>query len=464
MATGRAEPGGDGQRRGRGRGAGGERGAGGRHSQVQPDLLEGHELARVPVPGLVHHPVGALADLLHLLEHVHAGAPRPWPPGSAPPHLRDRVGSGAAPRPAAVPPREGAGSATGRGRAQTSRLRAARPGARSGQRGPRGGWRAARVARGRVRGSRAPGAAAPPSAAAPGRGPGPPSAVAGPPPRAEPRPPASRAPTWAGAPSWAGPPPRPRRPGRPPRPARGCASRPRPPHGAPSRRPRRRTTCAESGAFIRGVTARTGRGARGSASGGQPPLLGAAPASSAGRAPGPTGRRAPAGTAAAPPRLVPAAGAAAPPRRSARGPSPRGRLQHRHALSRAPPSRLPPTSAPAPCSAAPRPGRGGGLTATAAPAAPSGGHAGAAGLWKSGQRAPRMQLTGVCVGGPRGVSPPPWAGEGLPAGAWGPPGKAGHCSGGSSRRKEGGLGRALLLGSVHQVLAAPGRSVSGSVF
>lgn len=41
------------------------------HSQIQPDLLEGHELSSLLVLGLVHHPIGALSNLLHLLEHVH---------------------------------------------------------------------------------------------------------------------------------------------------------------------------------------------------------------------------------------------------------------------------------------------------------------------------------------------------------------------------------------------------------
>lgn len=41
------------------------------HSQIQSDLLQGHQLPCLPVLGLVHHPVGALSDLLYLLEHIH---------------------------------------------------------------------------------------------------------------------------------------------------------------------------------------------------------------------------------------------------------------------------------------------------------------------------------------------------------------------------------------------------------
>ncbi len=41
------------------------------HSRLQPDLLERHELAGDLVPCLVHHAVGALADLLNLLEVFH---------------------------------------------------------------------------------------------------------------------------------------------------------------------------------------------------------------------------------------------------------------------------------------------------------------------------------------------------------------------------------------------------------
>lgn len=41
------------------------------HSQIQPDLLQGHELPCLLVLGLIHHPIGALSDLLYLLEHIH---------------------------------------------------------------------------------------------------------------------------------------------------------------------------------------------------------------------------------------------------------------------------------------------------------------------------------------------------------------------------------------------------------
>lgn len=41
------------------------------HSRIQPDLLEGHELPRLRVLGLIHHPIGALSDLLYLLEYIH---------------------------------------------------------------------------------------------------------------------------------------------------------------------------------------------------------------------------------------------------------------------------------------------------------------------------------------------------------------------------------------------------------
>lgn len=42
------------------------------HSQIQPDLLEGHKLPSHFVPGLVDHPIGPLSNLLYLLEHIHA--------------------------------------------------------------------------------------------------------------------------------------------------------------------------------------------------------------------------------------------------------------------------------------------------------------------------------------------------------------------------------------------------------
>lgn len=38
------------------------------HSRVQADLLEGHQLPRALVASLVHHAIGALPNLLHLLE------------------------------------------------------------------------------------------------------------------------------------------------------------------------------------------------------------------------------------------------------------------------------------------------------------------------------------------------------------------------------------------------------------
>lgn len=41
------------------------------HSQIQPDLLEGHKLPSHSVPGLIDHPVGPLSDLLYPLEHIH---------------------------------------------------------------------------------------------------------------------------------------------------------------------------------------------------------------------------------------------------------------------------------------------------------------------------------------------------------------------------------------------------------
>lgn len=43
------------------------------HSRVQADLLEGHQLPRALVASLVHHAVGALPDLLHLLKHLLEG-------------------------------------------------------------------------------------------------------------------------------------------------------------------------------------------------------------------------------------------------------------------------------------------------------------------------------------------------------------------------------------------------------
>lgn len=38
------------------------------HSRIQADLLEGHQLPRALVASLVHHAIGALPNLLHLLE------------------------------------------------------------------------------------------------------------------------------------------------------------------------------------------------------------------------------------------------------------------------------------------------------------------------------------------------------------------------------------------------------------
>lgn len=43
------------------------------HSRVQADLLEGHQLPRALVASLVHHAIGALSDLLHLLKHLPEG-------------------------------------------------------------------------------------------------------------------------------------------------------------------------------------------------------------------------------------------------------------------------------------------------------------------------------------------------------------------------------------------------------
>lgn len=43
------------------------------HSRVQADLLEGHQLPRALVASLVHHAIGALPDLLHLLERLLEG-------------------------------------------------------------------------------------------------------------------------------------------------------------------------------------------------------------------------------------------------------------------------------------------------------------------------------------------------------------------------------------------------------
>lgn len=43
------------------------------HSRIQADLLEGHQLPRALVASLVHHTIGALPDLLHLLEHLLEG-------------------------------------------------------------------------------------------------------------------------------------------------------------------------------------------------------------------------------------------------------------------------------------------------------------------------------------------------------------------------------------------------------
>lgn len=60
-----------------------------RHSRIQPDLLERHHLPSDLVPGLVHDAVGALPDLLHLLEVLHGGGGQPRrgaardPPGGA---------------------------------------------------------------------------------------------------------------------------------------------------------------------------------------------------------------------------------------------------------------------------------------------------------------------------------------------------------------------------------------------
>lgn len=41
------------------------------HSQVQPDLLEGHKLPSHFVLSLIDHAIGALSDLLYLLEGIH---------------------------------------------------------------------------------------------------------------------------------------------------------------------------------------------------------------------------------------------------------------------------------------------------------------------------------------------------------------------------------------------------------
>lgn len=37
------------------------------HSQIQPDLLEGHKLPSVLVLGLIHHPIGAFSNLPYFL-------------------------------------------------------------------------------------------------------------------------------------------------------------------------------------------------------------------------------------------------------------------------------------------------------------------------------------------------------------------------------------------------------------
>lgn len=41
------------------------------HSQIHPDLLEGHKLPGVLVFSFIYHPIGALSDLLYFLEHLH---------------------------------------------------------------------------------------------------------------------------------------------------------------------------------------------------------------------------------------------------------------------------------------------------------------------------------------------------------------------------------------------------------